>query len=276
MSLSSLIEKWDNIAFIGYNIIARILYFIRFFRIHKYLKRNKSLKNIHEGKRCFIVLNGPSLSNFDLSKIKDEISICTNYFYQTSYYDLIKPKYYCATDSNFFSVKDNAEKKEHIDRMLQSSNECKFVFNIKYLENFDLSEKVHVTYSKHMPNIFGISNKLESLSSNFISVSMYAINLAIYLGFTEIYLLGYDFEPGVLSHFYKNSKLEENTQNKQKLETKKEDVCGKYWQYSTAQYQNYYLDNYAIKKGIRILNCNNQSNVKAFDFVNYDDLFIEK
>lgn len=275
MSLTSLMEKWDNIAFIIYNFIARIFYALRYLRIYKKLRRNKKLKDIHKGQRCFIVLNGPSLNNYDLSKIDKEFSICTNYFYQTEHYNLIKPNYYCATDSNFFNVKNNLEKKQHIDNILKSSEDCKFIFNIKFLENFELTEKVYITYSKHMPTIFGIKNELDSISSNFISVSMYAMNLAIYLGFEEIYLLGYDFEPGILSHFYKDSDMEEKSKKMQRMETKKEDVCGKYWQYAMAQYQNYYIRDYANKKGVKIFNCNTKSNVRAFEFFKYEELFTD-
>lgn len=275
MSLSSLIEKWDNVAFFIYNIIAKVLYAGRYFNIHKKIARNKELKGIHKGQRCFIVLNGPSLNNYDLSKIEKEISICTNYFYQTANYALIKPRYYCATDTNFFDVQKHPDKKEHIENILKSSGNCKFIFNISYLNNFGLTDRVYVTYSKHMPNMFGIRNKLESISSNFISVSMYAMNLAIYLGFSEIYLLGYDFEPGVLTHFYKDSNIEKENKTIQKNETKKEDVCGKYWQYAAAQYQNYYVNNFANKKGVKILNCNMESNVRAFDFCDYEELFKE-
>lgn len=275
MSLSNLIEKWDNVAFVIYNLIARVIYTFRYSKLHKELRRNKELKDLHKRQRCFIVLNGPSLNNYDLSKINNEFSICTNYFYQTEYYNQIKPKYYCVSDSSFFNVKNDLEQKEHVEKMLKSSEDCKFIFNIKFLENFELTDRIYLTYSKHMPTIFGIRYELDSISSNFISVSMYAMNIALYLGFSEIYLLGYDFEPGLFSHFYKDSNVEKEDKKRQKMETKKEDVCGKYWQYASAQYQNYYMNNFANKKGAKIYNCNRQSNVKAFDFFDYKELLTE-
>ncbi|MFZ7133074.1 MAG: 6-hydroxymethylpterin diphosphokinase MptE-like protein [Eubacteriales bacterium] len=275
MSLSSLIEKWDNIVFVIYNTIARVLYILKYPKVYRYLKKNKKLKGIHKGQRCFIVLNGPSLNNYDLSKINNEFSICTNYFYQTDFFNVINPKYYCIIDSNFFNIKKNLEQKEHVKKILKSNKDCKFIFNIKFIESFENEDRVYVTYSKHMPNFFKIRNRLESISSNFISVSMYAMNVAIYLGFTEIYLLGYDFEPGILSHFYKDNNAEKKSKERQNLEVKKEEVCAKYWQYATAQYQNYYLNDFANKKGVKIFNCNRQSNVRAFEFFDYEKLFTE-
>ena len=37
------------------------------------LKNNKKFKNIHEGKRCFIIANGPSIKTQDLRLLKNEI-----------------------------------------------------------------------------------------------------------------------------------------------------------------------------------------------------------
>jgi hypothetical protein len=45
------------------------------------IKRLAALKDIHKGKRAFIIGNGPSLKQTDLSKLKSEITFCMNRFY---------------------------------------------------------------------------------------------------------------------------------------------------------------------------------------------------
>jgi len=45
------------------------------------IKRLAALKNIHKGKRAFIIGNGPSLKQTDLSKLHNEITFCMNRFY---------------------------------------------------------------------------------------------------------------------------------------------------------------------------------------------------
>jgi len=45
------------------------------------IKRLTALKDIHKGKRAFIIGNGPSLKKMDLTKLKDEITFCMNRFY---------------------------------------------------------------------------------------------------------------------------------------------------------------------------------------------------
>lgn len=272
MSLSSIAEKWDAIAFAGYNVLARLLYFYRYRKYRKYLKRNIELRDKHKGRRCFIVLNGPSLNNYDLTALSKEYVFCTNYFFQSEKYDIVKPDYYCITDNGCFSSSITEESDVYIGKILQRAKYSKFLFNIRYLDNFKPNNDIYLTYSKHMPNLFSIRNDLSKLSSNFISVSMYAINAAIFMGFSQIYILGYDFEPGILKHFYKDSETEEQAKSKQAQEMIKDSVCGKYWQYAIAQYQNYYIQRYAEKKGVKIYNCNENSYVRSFPFIKYDDV----
>jgi hypothetical protein len=45
------------------------------------VKRLAALKNIHKGKRAFIIGNGPSLKQTDLSKLKNEITFGMNRIY---------------------------------------------------------------------------------------------------------------------------------------------------------------------------------------------------
>src|SRR5689334_13019477 len=45
------------------------------------IKRLAELKDIHKGKRAFIIGNGPSLKQTDLSKLRNEITFCMNRFY---------------------------------------------------------------------------------------------------------------------------------------------------------------------------------------------------
>lgn len=45
------------------------------------IKKLRALKDTHKGERCYIIGNGPSLKNTDLSKLKNEFSIGMNRFY---------------------------------------------------------------------------------------------------------------------------------------------------------------------------------------------------
>jgi hypothetical protein len=45
------------------------------------IKRLTSLKDVHKGRRAFIIGNGPSLKQTDLGKLRNEITFCMNRFY---------------------------------------------------------------------------------------------------------------------------------------------------------------------------------------------------
>ena len=45
------------------------------------IRRLAELRNVHKGKRAFIIGNGPSLKQTDLSKLRNEITFCMNRFY---------------------------------------------------------------------------------------------------------------------------------------------------------------------------------------------------
>ena len=45
------------------------------------IRRLAQLKDVHQGKRAFIIGNGPSLKQIDLSKLRNEITFCMNRFY---------------------------------------------------------------------------------------------------------------------------------------------------------------------------------------------------
>ncbi len=137
--------------------------------------------NIHLGKRCFIMGNGPSLKKTDLSKLKNEFTFGMNRIYlafedlgfQTSYYvsvnDLVIEQ--CAED-------------------IMKLNLPRFVSwrsGKKWLTNQDDLYFLYTTYTepKFAKNI---RNRLwESATVTYV-----ALQLAYYMGFEEVVLIGVD------------------------------------------------------------------------------------
>lgn len=269
MSLSSLFEKWDTIAYLIYNFINRVAYL---FSDKKILKKNIYLKDLHFGERCFILMSGPSLKDHDLSLLKNEITFCTNHFNRTEAYELVQPDYHCALDRGFFDIHDNPDQKFELEDLIRKNVASKFIFHRHYLKNFDLQKNVYVTHPKHFPNIFGVKNKLHSVTSNFANISFFAINCAIYMGFKEIYILGLDFEPGVFDHFYQKEGHELDKKNSQVFETEKAKICERYWGYNLAQWHSYYLAEFAKKEKVKIYNANSSSYVRAFEFKQFNEI----
>src|SRR5688572_11070574 len=73
----------------------------------KYLRRlarNKALKGRHRhGSRCFVIGNGPSLNQQDLSRLSNEVTIVANSFFQHEQIGTIRPKYCCVGDPDFIA-----------------------------------------------------------------------------------------------------------------------------------------------------------------------------
>ena len=84
------------------------------------LNTNKELKDIHRGKRCFIMGTGPSIKDQNLLKLKDEYVFVVNNFWRHPQFKDIQPKFFAYIDpagyqkgdkSNYWSEQffDNAE-----------------------------------------------------------------------------------------------------------------------------------------------------------------------
>lgn len=266
MNLSSIIEIWDSVLYFFYNICAQLKWIL--FDSIKYrhiVRRNKDLKNKHVGDTCYLVLNGPSIKKYDLTVLKGKIVFCTNYFYRSDLAKKILPNYICWQDSNVFKSDEGELIKKEIEELFPS---IKIIFNIK---GYKSGDNVYYTYNKHMPSMWGISNNISENCSAFSTVALYAINVAMYMGFTKIYVLGLDFEPGGFKHF---TNLGENTEcdNPREMD-RKEEVCSEYWAYSKAHFEAYALDKYARNHNCEIVNLNPNSYIRAFRFGRYEDIF---
>jgi hypothetical protein len=155
------------------------------------VKKLQELKNKFKGKRCVIIGNGPSLNEIDLHLLKDEYTFGVNSLFLKEK-EGFKPTFYTVEDSHVMN--DNIEEINDFD--------CQFRFfptrYKKYITNknnalfFNMNEGFYLDYSpyKEFPRFSpDASNEL------FCGQSVTIINLQIayYLGFTEIYLIGMDF-----------------------------------------------------------------------------------
>lgn len=151
-------------------------------------ERLLALKDKYKGKRCFIIGNGPSLRAKDLDKLKDEYTFACNridlIFDKTDW----RPTFYCVTDLNLlkndFSVKENLQKLQDkslnllCSEVLETDRKfrkvCYYAFNRMYRKVPEFS----VDASKWL---------YEGGTVTYIE-----IQLAVYMGFSDIYLLGVD------------------------------------------------------------------------------------
>jgi len=145
-----------------------------------FLNSTKHLKNNYNNKRCVIIGNGPSLNKIDLKLLENEYTFGLNRIY------LLFNKLGFQTD---FLVSINRYMIEQFhDEM--SSTKCKKFYHYKYRKYINSEDACFIPQT-----IYGL-NKFDKVNNGFISysgsVTFLAIQLAIYFGFSEIILIGFD------------------------------------------------------------------------------------
>jgi len=150
-------------------------------------KRIHKLRNRHTGERCFIIGNGPSLNKIDLFKLKNEVTFGVNAIY-TNFDNMgFLPNYYVVED--IFVAED---RKEEINKL---DGPTKFFGN--YLSYcFEPSDKtmwlnVRFRYDDYRNFPHFSKNVLRQVWTGG-TVSYISLQLAYYMGFKEVYMIGFD------------------------------------------------------------------------------------
>jgi hypothetical protein len=155
----------------------------------------KTFEKKHLGERCFIVGNGPSLKNTNLDLIKNEYSFAMNRISMIFDFTEWRPSYYSCTTTNIHRPdwKDDIYKIQSLDipffiwdRLVKESKD--FVQNDNtFLLNCSDGEEV-----TNNPKEEWWSWDANERVTKFGSSIVVSFQLAVYMGFKEIYLLGTD------------------------------------------------------------------------------------
>ena len=161
----------------------------RHFDFTRYGKALRGIKDIHDGESCFIIANGPSLQTSDLNLLqqKKAITFAMNRIYKLFQETSWRPTYYVCEDINIFH--------ESLDEINDIPAEKKFIpINHKWYHNINVDDALYfwANYdrTKDCPDSFStnIAKQMDSLGT----VTFTCINIAAYMGFKKIYLLGVD------------------------------------------------------------------------------------
>lgn len=151
----------------------------------------KTLRNSCNGERCFIIGNGPSLTREDLGLLVNEKTFAFNRIYQMYQYTDWRPTYYMVIDSSIIQTL-NQEQEKKIDA------ECIFLANKKLVQKYKKQNAYQIIFKDVAPvhkDRLIVKKLSEDVSQYFSvaqSVTIQAFELAFYMGFKEIYLLGVD------------------------------------------------------------------------------------
>ena len=246
----SLMAVWDEV--------------LGFFRLcgigKKEYKRLLKYKNIHQGKRCFIIATGPSLTIEDLEKLKGEYtfgmnSICRIYD-QTDF----RPTYFGIQD---YLVYNNLQS----DIMKYYKDADNIFVASRIMQHYPLGAKWNVfplaiaykTYNQWFRNryICKFSDNAYRLIYDCFAITHSLIQLAVYMGFKEIYLIGADCSfMGKKIHF-----VEHGVNDPTIASAQEKNIAG----YLVAK-------RYADQHGIRIYNATRGGELEVFERVTLEKI----
>lgn len=157
----------------------------------KVAKENKAklenYHNVHSGERCFIIATGPSLKQMDLSHLKGECTIGMNRGYLLNeIYDL---------NLNYLCVIDIINQLKQFTSEYQNTDIVSF-YNWNCRNYITATENINYLKLNHRHKF--IKNILNGFWYGH-SVTFACIELAYYMGFKEVYLIGKDHSFNVSS-----------------------------------------------------------------------------
>lgn len=252
---------------------------------NRYLKSKdsafvRSLRDTYSGQRCFIIGNGPSLRPEDLDKLTGEVTFAANLIYHIYPLTNWRPTYYTSVDNDVLVAEmDNIKKSGDYIKFINYKGKRygrKQSDNIWYLF---VNGRFHID-----PYRFDTIALNEDVSHhlNFTAtVTVYAIELAIYMGFKEIFLLGIDNnyarrrekdgkiynDPTVTAtYFFEGMKNEKGNQ--------KHDIFIQ----NVEMFEQSYISarQFAEEHGVKIYNATRGGKLEVFERVDFDSLFSDK
>lgn len=163
------------------------------------IEKIRSYKDIHKGERCFIIGTGPSQNVHDLEMLKDEVTFTVNTGYKAYAKTQWRANYYVMMDDNGSDIlKEVLNGTDQYDGIFCSSllnNYGSTGEEIRLAENASNVFMFDTVWNKILPKLFPIAKFSDDISRVVYcgkTVVYACIQIAAYMGFSEIYLSGID------------------------------------------------------------------------------------
>lgn len=152
-----------------------------------YSPRLRALRAKYRGtKRCFVIGNGPSLNETDLSLLKDEVTFAVNGFFLKAKDLDWKPTFYVVEDH--LVAEDRAK---WINAFKGPTKLFPAYLGYMFPEAEDTIFYNHRP-RKSYPHGFDFSTRADEITYTGATVTFSMLQLAFYMGFEEIYMIGVD------------------------------------------------------------------------------------
>jgi hypothetical protein len=147
----------------------------------KYSTNLVRFKNLHQGEKCFIIGNGPSLNKTDLSKLEGIKKFGLNKIYLL--FDRVNLDLSYHVTVNPFVISQSQEEISHLN--------CEsFVSYLPSKGFFSNADNVNFIFTEGGVRLF--QEDITGITSEGATVTYVALQIAYYMGFKEVFLIGVD------------------------------------------------------------------------------------
>ena len=232
---------------------------------HPDLKKNVKLKDKYNNERIFILGSGSSILLYDLKVLSNECVMTQNSFHMHNDISDINPNFHCVVPY-YQTDKEHSIWVDYINDMKVRMPNSLFIWGLntkalidKYHE--DIGAKSYYIRTKY--NLLTLKKAKVNISKtimNIPTVLTQCLSVAIYLGFKEIYLLGFDIDQichtndRTFGRFYGMSKITETEFEKdanQRLDVETTDGWYTWWLMNK---QFFLIKHFADQNNISIVN----------------------
>ena len=185
MQIQNILKNNPFLSKYYYNLLYARVASCQRFLAHPVLSMLPELKGSYQGKRCFIIGTGPSLTISDLEMLSNEVTFGTNRIYELFDKTTWRPTFYINHDYDLI--------RSYPEKIKAVQSKISFI-PIEFVEVFP-GEKYRFFVLKHKvfyPHPAPFSFDISKCVNQGFSVVYGAIQIAVYMGFSEIYLLGVD------------------------------------------------------------------------------------
>lgn len=237
----------------------------------------RQIRDRHRGERCFILAAGSSIAQQDLKKLAGEHVISVSNTFVHPDYELIKPKYHVLPHllRGHGRLRPAENFVEWLRQMESKTGNAEMFMHIGdkgLVDQHALFKERLIHWNEYVPWDGKCQAEIDFANIPSIwSVSEFAISVAIYLGFDEIYLLGFDHDwfNGLFVYFY-----DHNTEHAMKPVTDSlAYVDSEFQMRRHADIFKKYKCLREMKHNIYNANANPNTYVDVFPKVDYDSLF---
>lgn len=235
---------------------------LKLFFYRKKIKRTSSFKNLHLGESCFIIGNGPSLKVSDLESINNFKSFASNGIFKIFSETKWRPDYYGVCDKLYYE-----ENKKSILKNIKSFSFYPFDINAHEGDRDFFYLRQH-KFQISKPPIF--SSRADLMLFDGSTVTYMLIQLAIFMGFKKIYLLGIDFSYSKTVNMRGEVKIDKSIKDyfsgdKSENNSVTPNLEQSYLSYKAAL-------KFCKKKDVQIINLSRKTNLDLFQISNFDSI----